>query len=66
MFELGVVEAEEVVHDDVAREGGEGVREIDGFFARGEVMEAQGEGVDVPIDDVDEVEDGAAGEPEEC
>tara|TARA_R110002003_G_scaffold1193_3_gene22748 strand:- start:5698 stop:5889 length:192 start_codon:yes stop_codon:yes gene_type:complete len=63
---LRVVEAKEVVHDDVARESGEGVREIDGFFARREVLEAQGEGVDVPVDDVDEVEDGAAGEPEEC
>lgn len=63
VFELVVVEAEEVVHDDVAGERWEGVGEVEGFLAGGEVLDADAEGVDVAVDDVDEVEDGAAGEP---
>jgi hypothetical protein len=39
------------------------MREVQGFFAGFEILDAQAEGVDVAVDDVDEVEDGAAGEP---
>lgn len=63
VLELCVVEAKEVVHDDVAGQGGKGVGEVQGLFAGLELLDADGEGVDVAVDDVDEVEDGTAGEP---
>jgi len=63
VLELRIVKAEEVVHDDVTGEGWEGVGEVQRLLAGLELLQADGEGVDVPVDDVDEVEDGAAGEP---
>ena len=64
LLELGVVEAEEVVHDDVSGQGREGMTEIQGFLASFEFLDSQGEGVDVAVDDVDKVENGATREPE--
>jgi len=66
VLELRIVEAEEVVHDDVTGEGWEGVGEVQRLLAGLEFLKADGEGVDVPVDDVDEVEDGAAREPGSC
>jgi hypothetical protein len=62
-FELRIVEPEEVVHDDVTGESWVSIGEVQRFFAGLEFLHAQGEGVDVAVDDVNEVEDGAAGEP---
>jgi hypothetical protein len=63
MLELGIVEAEEVIHDDIASECWKCICEIERFLAGFEFLHADGQRVDVPVDDVDEVEDGAAGEP---
>ena len=60
---MSVVEAEEVVHDDVASEGRESMGEVQGLLAGFEFLDADAEGVDVAVDDVDEVKDRAAGEP---
>jgi len=56
--ELAVVEAEEVIHDDIPRQGGKGMREVERFLARFMFLHADGEGVDMAVDDVDEVENG--------
>lgn len=60
---MSVVEAEKIVHDDVAGEGGEGVGQVQGLLAGLKFLDADAEGVDVAVDDVDEVEDRATGEP---
>jgi hypothetical protein len=59
-LELSIIEAEEVVHDDVARESGKGIGKIQRFLAGFEFLHADAEGVDVAVDDMDEVEDRAA------
>lgn len=64
MLQLPVVEAEEVVHDDVARESWEGKGEVHRLSARFELEHARGEGFNVPGDNVEEVQNGAAGEPD--
>jgi hypothetical protein len=62
-FELVVVEAEEVIHDDVASEGWECIGQVHGFLAGFKFLHSDGERVDVAVDDVDKVEDGTAREP---
>ena len=57
MLELRIVEAEEVVHDDVAGKGGKGVREIQGLFTGFELLHTNAESVDMTVNYVDEVED---------
>jgi hypothetical protein len=63
VFELVVVEAEEVVHDDVASKCWEGIGQIQRFFAGLKLLDADAKSVDVSVDYVDEIEDGATGEP---
>ena len=63
VLELGIVEAEEVVHDDVTCKGWEGEGEVEGLLAVLEFLHAQRERLDVAMNNVDEVEDGATGEP---
>jgi hypothetical protein len=60
---LVVVEAEEVVHDDVSGKCWKGIGQVERFFAAFAFLHADGERVDVAVDDVNEVEDGAAREP---
>jgi hypothetical protein len=60
---LVVVEAEEVVHDDVSSQCWKGIGQVQWFFAAFAFLHADGKRVDVAVDDVDEVEDGAAREP---
>jgi hypothetical protein len=57
MLELRIVEAEEVVHDDVARKSGKRMREVQRLFPGFKFLHADAEGVNVAVDDVDEVED---------
>ena len=63
MLELCVVEAEEVVHDDVAGQSWEGRGQVQWLFPGFKLLHAGGEGVCMAEDDVNEVEDGAAGKP---
>ncbi len=55
MLELGVVEAEKVVHDDVAGQCWECMGEIQWLFSRFKLLHTDGKSVDVAVDDVDEV-----------
>ena len=57
MLELSIVGAEEVIHDDVTRECWKGISEVQRFLTGFEFLHADAEGVDVAVDDVDEVED---------
>ena len=63
ILELAVVETKEVVHDDISGQGRKGMREVQGLLAGLELLDALGEGVDMAMDDVNEVDDGPAGEP---
>jgi hypothetical protein len=54
VLELAVVEAEKVVHDDVAGQCREGKGEVHGLFARLELVHADGKSVNVSLDDVEE------------
>jgi hypothetical protein len=62
-LELRIVEAKEVVHDDVASEGWKCIGEVQRLLAGFEFLHSNGERVNMAVDDVDEVEDGAAGKP---
>jgi len=63
VFELVVVEAEEVVHDDVAGQCWKGMAQVQRLLAGFKLLDPDAESVNVSVDDVDEVEDGATGEP---
>jgi hypothetical protein len=63
MFELRIIKPKEVVHDDISRECWKSIREVQWLFACFKFLHADGQRVDVPVDDVYEVEDGAAREP---
>ena len=65
ILELCVVEAEEVVHDDVASEGRECKSEVYRFIAVFSFLYALGKRVQMAVNNVYEVDDGAAGEPVE-
>lgn len=54
--ELVVVEAEEVIHDDIAGQGGKGMGEVERFLASFKLLYADGESVNMAVDDVYEVE----------
>lgn len=58
--ELIIVETEEIVHDDVARQGGKGIGEIEGLCIGLKLLHARVEGVDVAVDDMDKIKNGAA------
>ena len=60
MLELVVVEAEEVVHDNVASQCWKSIGQVHRLPARFVLLEADAERVDVPVDYVNEVEDGTA------
>ena len=55
MFELIVVEAEEVIHDDVAGQGGKGMRKIERLCGTLKLLHPHRKSVDMAIDDVNEV-----------
>lgn len=63
VLELIVVEAKEVIHDDVSRQSRKGMREIQGLPTRLELLNAHGKRVDMTMNDVDEIDDGPPGEP---
>lgn len=65
MLELGVIETKEVVHDDIAGQCGKGVSQVQGFFSCFKLLHADREGVDVAVNDVNEVQDGASREPDQ-
>lgn len=55
MFELIVVEAEEVIHDDVAGQGGKGMRKIERLCRTLKLLHPHRKSVDMAINDVNEV-----------
>lgn len=63
MLELSVVEAEEIVHDDITSQRWKGMTKIQRLLPGLKLLHANGEGVDVAVDDVYKVKDRAAREP---
>ena len=61
-----VVEAKEVVHNDIACQGRESPGHVQGFLAGFELEQAGLECVDVTMNYVDDIHDGALGEPAPC
>ena len=59
MFELAVIEAEEVVHYDVASKGREGICQIKWLCMSLNLLHAHRESINMTVDDVNEVEDRA-------
>jgi len=57
MLELVVVEAEEVVHDDIARQCWECMGQVHRLLPRLELLHPGGEGINVSIDNMNEVQD---------
>ena len=55
MFELIVVEAEKVVHDDVAGQGRKGMRKIERLCRTLKLLHPHRKSVDMAINDVNEV-----------
>lgn len=54
-LQLIIIEAEKVVHDDVARKCWEGIGQIQRLLASLKFLDSYGKSVDVSVDDVDEV-----------
>lgn len=58
ILEVVVVEAEKVVHDDVASQSGKGMGEIERLCTLLKLLHAMSKRVDMAVDDVDKVENG--------
>ena len=56
MLELGVVESEEVVHDNIACQCRERMSQVHGLLPCLKLLHTDGESVDVAVDDVNEVQ----------
>lgn len=54
-LELVIVEAKEIVHDDVARKCRKSIRQIKRLLASLELLDAHRKSINVPVNDVDEV-----------
>lgn len=63
MLELVVVEAEEVVHDDIARQCWERMGQVHRLLPRLKLLHPGGEGINVSIDNMNEVQDRTPREP---
>lgn len=63
MFELSVIEAKEIIHNNVTSESWEGMTEVKGLFSSFKFLHAKRECVHMTVDDVDEVQNGAPREP---
>ena len=59
MLELVVVEAEEVVHDDIARQCWECMGQVHRLLPRLELLHPCGEGINVSVDNMNEIQDRA-------
>ena len=57
IFQLVVVEAEKVVHDDIAGQGRKRMGEVEWLSTLFKLVYAAGKRIDMAVDDVDEVDD---------